>query len=82
MSFEEIAKELNLSVTRVHQIYTEALRKLKSPKNKDKWMAIFETIDLIKKEKTKKENSIKGEKISYLFTPQSHITFIACTFNL
>ncbi|EAK5256913.1 RNA polymerase subunit sigma-70, partial [Campylobacter jejuni] len=24
MSFEEIAKELNLSVTRVHQIYTEA----------------------------------------------------------
>ncbi|EAI0873195.1 RNA polymerase subunit sigma-70, partial [Campylobacter jejuni] len=28
MSFEEIAKELNLSVTRVHQIYTEALRKL------------------------------------------------------
>ncbi|EJJ0316914.1 RNA polymerase subunit sigma-70 [Campylobacter jejuni] len=63
MSFEEIAKELNLSVTRVHQIYTEALKKLKSPKNKDKWMAIFETIDLIKKEKAKKENSIKGEKI-------------------
>lgn len=63
MSFKEIAKELNLSVTRVHQIYTEALRKLKSPKNKDKWMAIFETIDLIKKEKAKKENSIKGEKI-------------------
>ncbi|EAH8315642.1 RNA polymerase subunit sigma-70 [Campylobacter jejuni] len=63
MSFEEIAKELNLSVTRVHQIYTEALRKLKSPKNKDKWMAIFETIDLIKKEKAKKENSIKGKKI-------------------
>ncbi|WP_456256809.1 sigma factor-like helix-turn-helix DNA-binding protein, partial [Campylobacter jejuni] len=27
MTFEEIAKELNLSVTRVHQIYTEALRK-------------------------------------------------------
>ncbi|EGF5857070.1 RNA polymerase subunit sigma-70, partial [Campylobacter coli] len=26
MSFEEIAKELNLSVTRVHQIYTEAIR--------------------------------------------------------
>ncbi|EEA8057999.1 RNA polymerase subunit sigma-70, partial [Campylobacter jejuni] len=25
MSFEEIAKELNLSVTRVHQIYTEAI---------------------------------------------------------
>ncbi|ENL5493988.1 RNA polymerase subunit sigma-70 [Campylobacter jejuni] len=49
MSFEEIAKELNLSVTRVHQIYTEALRKLKSPKNKDKWIVIFETINLIKK---------------------------------
>ncbi|BEK23132.1 RNA polymerase subunit sigma-70 [Campylobacter jejuni] len=62
MSFEEIAKELNLSVTRVHQIYTEALRKLKNPKNKDKWMAIFETIDLIKKEKVKKENLIQGEK--------------------
>ncbi|BEK45906.1 RNA polymerase subunit sigma-70 [Campylobacter jejuni] len=62
MSFEEIAKELNLSVTRVHQIYTEALRKLKSPKNKDKWMTIFETIDLIKKEKVKKENLIQGEK--------------------
>ncbi|WP_265610959.1 sigma factor-like helix-turn-helix DNA-binding protein [Campylobacter jejuni] len=62
MSFEEIAKELNLSVTRVHQIYTEALRKLKSPKNKDKWMAIFETIDLTKKEKVKKENLIQAEK--------------------
>ncbi|EAW7396935.1 RNA polymerase subunit sigma-70 [Campylobacter coli] len=62
MSFEEIAKELNLSVTRVHQIYTEALRKLKSPKNKDKWIVIFETIDLIKKEKAKKENLIQGEK--------------------
>ncbi|EAI2516306.1 RNA polymerase subunit sigma-70 [Campylobacter jejuni] len=62
MSFEEIAKELNLSVTRVHQIYTEALRKLKSSKNKDKWMTIFETIDLIKKEKVKKENLIQGEK--------------------
>lgn len=62
MSFEEISKELNLSVTRVHQIYTEALRKLKSPKNKDKWMTIFETIDLIKKEKAKKENLIQGEK--------------------
>ncbi|EAI0466475.1 RNA polymerase subunit sigma-70 [Campylobacter coli] len=62
MSFKEIAKELNLSVTRVHQIYTEALRKLKSPKNKDKWMTIFETIDLIKKEKAKKENLIQGEK--------------------
>ncbi|EIY8679019.1 RNA polymerase subunit sigma-70 [Campylobacter coli] len=62
MSFEEIAKELNLSATRVHQIYTEAIRKLNSPKNKDKWMAIFETIDLIKKEKAKKENLIQGEK--------------------
>ncbi|EAI0790549.1 RNA polymerase subunit sigma-70 [Campylobacter jejuni] len=62
MSFEEIAKELNLSVTRVHQIYTEALRKLKSPKNKDKWIVIFETINLIKKEKVKKENLIQGEK--------------------
>ncbi|EPU9653435.1 sigma factor-like helix-turn-helix DNA-binding protein [Campylobacter coli] len=62
MSFEEIAKELNLSVTRVHQIYTEALRKLKSPKNKDKWMTIFETINLIKKEKAKRENLIQGEK--------------------
>ncbi|EFQ2247586.1 RNA polymerase subunit sigma-70, partial [Campylobacter coli] len=37
-------------------------RKLKNPKNKDKWMAIFETIDLIKKEKVKKENLIQGEK--------------------
>lgn len=62
MSFEEIAKELNLSVTRVHQIYTEAIRKLKSPKNKDKWIAIFETINLIKKEKAKRENLIQGEK--------------------
>ncbi|EPP4241104.1 sigma factor-like helix-turn-helix DNA-binding protein [Campylobacter coli] len=62
MSFEEIAKELNLSVTRVHQIYTEAIRKLKSPKNKDKWITIFETINLIKKEKAKRENLIQGEK--------------------
>ncbi|HEG2250101.1 TPA: RNA polymerase subunit sigma-70 [Campylobacter jejuni] len=62
MSFEEIAKELGISLTRVHQIYTEALRKLKSPKNKDKWMAIFETLDLIEQEKAKKENLIQGEK--------------------
>ncbi|EAJ9524337.1 RNA polymerase subunit sigma-70 [Campylobacter coli] len=62
MTFEEIAKELGISLTRVHQIYTEALRKLKSSKNKDKWMTIFETIDLIKKEKAKKENLIQGEK--------------------
>ncbi|EAJ3571326.1 RNA polymerase subunit sigma-70 [Campylobacter jejuni] len=62
MSFKEIAKELNLSVTRVHQIYTEAIRKLKSPKNKDKWIVIFETINLIKKEKAKRENLIQGEK--------------------
>ncbi|EJA9300129.1 RNA polymerase subunit sigma-70, partial [Campylobacter coli] len=27
-----------------------------------KWMAIFETIDLIKKEKAKRENLIQGEK--------------------
>ncbi|HID0227159.1 TPA: sigma factor-like helix-turn-helix DNA-binding protein, partial [Campylobacter jejuni] len=26
------------------------------------WMAIFETIDLIKKEEAKKENLIQGEK--------------------
>ncbi|EID9963701.1 RNA polymerase subunit sigma-70, partial [Campylobacter coli] len=26
------------------------------------WMAIFETIDLIKKEKAKRENLIQGEK--------------------
>ncbi|HDZ5001516.1 TPA: RNA polymerase subunit sigma-70 [Campylobacter jejuni] len=62
MSFEEIAKELDLSTARVHQIYTEAIRKLKSPKNKDKWLTIFETIDLIKKEKAKKENLMQGEK--------------------
>ncbi|EKJ7456648.1 RNA polymerase subunit sigma-70 [Campylobacter jejuni] len=60
MSFEEIAKELNLSVTRVHQIYTEAIKKLRSPKNKDKWLAIFETLDLIEQEKTKRNNLIQG----------------------
>ncbi|EHF4745325.1 RNA polymerase subunit sigma-70 [Campylobacter jejuni] len=62
MTFEEIAKELGISLTRVHQIYKHAIKKLRSPKNKDKWMAIFETIDLIKKEKAKKENLIQGEK--------------------
>ncbi|EAH6648153.1 RNA polymerase subunit sigma-70, partial [Campylobacter jejuni] len=61
-SFEEIAKELGISLTRVHQIYKHAIKKLRSPKNKDKCMAIFETIDLIKKEKAKKENLIQGEK--------------------
>lgn len=50
-------------MTRVHQIYTEAIRKLKSPKNKDKWIAIFETIDLIKKEKAKKKKTqLKARK--------------------
>ncbi|EAJ7372820.1 RNA polymerase subunit sigma-70, partial [Campylobacter coli] len=28
----------------------------------DKWIAIFETINLIKKEKAKRENLIQGEK--------------------
>ncbi|EAI3116864.1 RNA polymerase subunit sigma-70, partial [Campylobacter coli] len=29
---------------------------------KDKWIVIFETINLIKKEKAKRENLIQGEK--------------------
>ncbi|EAI5969237.1 RNA polymerase subunit sigma-70 [Campylobacter jejuni] len=62
MTFEEIAKELGISLTRVHQIYKHAIKKLRSPKNKDKWIAIFETINLIKKEKAKRENLIQGEK--------------------
>lgn len=62
MSFEEIAKELGISRARVYQIYFEAIRKLKNPKNKDKWLAIFETIEFIKEERAKKENLIQGEK--------------------
>ncbi|EAI2796457.1 RNA polymerase subunit sigma-70 [Campylobacter jejuni] len=60
MTFEEIAKELGISLTRVHQIYKHAIKKLRSPKNKDKWLAIFETLDLIEQEKTKRNNLIQG----------------------
>ncbi|HIC9248164.1 TPA: sigma factor-like helix-turn-helix DNA-binding protein, partial [Campylobacter jejuni] len=35
-------------------------KKLRSPKNKDKWLAIFETLDLIEQEKTKRNNLIQG----------------------
>ncbi|NBE34252.1 sigma factor-like helix-turn-helix DNA-binding protein [Campylobacter jejuni] len=60
MSFEEIAKELGISKTRVYQIYEYAIKKLRSPRNKDKWLAIFETLDLIEQEKTKRNNLIQG----------------------
>ncbi|EOG8703609.1 RNA polymerase subunit sigma-70 [Campylobacter jejuni] len=49
-----------MSLTRVHQIYKHAIKKLRSPKNKDKWLAIFETLDLIEQEKTKRNNLIQG----------------------
>ncbi|TQR29177.1 RNA polymerase subunit sigma-70 [Campylobacter sp. MIT 99-7217] len=60
MSFEDIAKELGISRALVYRTYCEAIKKLKSPKNKDKWQAIFETIDLIQNEKAKRKNSIQG----------------------
>lgn len=62
VSFDEIALKLNLSRARVFQIYKQAIKKLKHPKNKDKWLAIFETINLLEKERVNKNNSIQGEK--------------------
>ncbi|HED5389990.1 TPA: RNA polymerase subunit sigma-70 [Campylobacter jejuni] len=62
MSFEEIAKKLGISRARVHQIYISAIKKLSHPRNKNKWMAIFETLDLIKEQQAKKGNLEQGEK--------------------
>lgn len=62
MSFEEIAKKLGISRARVHQIYLSAIKKLSHPRNKDKWMTILESINLIKEQQAKKENLEQGEK--------------------
>ncbi|TEY01256.1 sigma factor-like helix-turn-helix DNA-binding protein [Campylobacter sp. US33a] len=62
MTFEEIAKELKLSRARVLQIYKGAINKLSHPRNKDKWQAIFETLETIKQERIQRENLTQGER--------------------
>ncbi|MFC2528358.1 MAG: sigma factor-like helix-turn-helix DNA-binding protein, partial [Campylobacter sp.] len=43
-SYKELAAMLGISVERVAMIERTALAKLRHPKNRKKWMEIFETI--------------------------------------
>lgn len=43
MSKREVAQKLGVTAERVRQIEEQALRKLSSPKFKDKWQEILET---------------------------------------
>lgn len=54
MTFKEIGRVLGISPQRAEKIYQRALRKLSSPRNKDKWQEILDTIKEIEKEKAKK----------------------------
>lgn len=54
MTFREIGRVLGVSPQRAEKIYQRALRKLSSPRNKDKWRKILETIAEMEKEKAKK----------------------------
>ncbi|WP_370521240.1 sigma factor-like helix-turn-helix DNA-binding protein [Helicobacter winghamensis] len=45
MSFKEIAKVLNVSPSRAYEIYKNALKKLRHPKNIKRWQRILEALE-------------------------------------
>ena len=57
MTFKEIGRVLGVSPQRAEKIYQRALRKLSSPRNKDKWRKILETIAEMEKEKAKGDSN-------------------------
>lgn len=57
MTFKEIGRVLGISPQRAEKIYQRALRKLSSPRNKDKWQEILDTIKEIEKEKAKSDSN-------------------------
>lgn len=60
MTFAQIAKLLKISPSQAFRAYKNGIKKLKHPKNKAKWEAIFEIQRELEKEKIK--NSTRGEK--------------------
>lgn len=60
MSFKEIAKVLNVSPSRAYEIYRNALKKLRHPKNIKRWQRILESLDELKIEQSYLE---KGRKL-------------------
>ncbi|PZT47273.1 hypothetical protein B6S12_09980 [Helicobacter valdiviensis] len=63
MSFEEIGKALNISPSRAYEIYSNALRKLRHPRNLKKWQRILEDLAEINKPQEKDSNTERGEKL-------------------
>ena len=64
-SYKELAAIFGISVQRVAMIERTALAKLRHPKNRGKWMAIFETIAEIEKCRAQRLGSgwtLKGTK--------------------
>lgn len=64
-SYKELAAIFGISVERVAAIERAALAKLKHPRNRGKWMAIFETIAEIEKCRAQRLGSgwtLKGTK--------------------
>lgn len=65
VAYRELAAIFGISVQRVAMIERAALAKLKHPKNRGKWMAIFETIAEIEKCRAQRLGSgwsLKGTK--------------------
>ena len=65
VAYRELAAMLGISVERVAMIERAALAKLKHPRNRGKWMAIFETIAEIEKCRAQRLGSgwtLKGTK--------------------
>lgn len=63
MTFKEIGRVLGISPQRAEKIYQRALRKLSSPRNKDKWQEILDTIKEIEKEKAKGDSNTLDFKV-------------------
>ena len=64
-SYKELAAIFGISVERVAVIERQALAKLKHPKNRGRWMEIFETIAEIEKCRAQRLGSgwsLKGTK--------------------
>lgn len=55
-TLEEIAQMLGVSRERVRQIEISVLKKLKHPKNRQKWAAIMDLLNEISKENAKRSN--------------------------
>lgn len=57
MTFKEVGEILGISPQRAEKIYQNALRKLSSPKNKDRWRKILETLSEIEKQRAESDSN-------------------------